>query len=142
MFRPDSDATDCLVALVVSAADEAGKTVTVANTALTAAAEGARVLALDADLGHQGLSASSRVEATPRPWSPRRVSLNRLALVDGGRLDLVGSLDFPEGGIEMLASDQGENLLEKLRGDYDLVLIDAPPAPWPTRAPSSAASMG
>ena len=57
IFRPDAGAADCLVALVVSAADGAGKTVAVANTALTAAAEGARVLALDADLGHQGLSA-------------------------------------------------------------------------------------
>ena len=27
----------------------------------------------------------------------------------------------------MLASEQGEELLEKLRGDYDLILIDAPP---------------
>ena len=128
MFRPDSDATDCLVALVVSAADGAGKTVAVANTALTAAAEGARVLALDADLGHQGLSALFEGGGdTKTVVTAAGITANRLVLVDGGRLDLVGSLDFPEGGLEMLASDQGEGLLEKLRGDYDLVLIDAPP---------------
>ncbi len=125
--RPENDSADSLVVLIVSATDGAGKSVMVANTALTAAAEGARVLALDADLGHQGLSALFEGGDTKTVGTAAGITANRLALVDGGRLDLVGAADLPDGGLEMLASEQGEGLLEKLRADYDLVLIDAPP---------------
>ncbi len=125
--RPENDSADSLVVLIVSATDGAGKSVMVANTALTAAAEGARVLALDADLGHQGLSALFEGGDTKTVGTAAGITANRLALVDGGRLDLVGAADLPDGGLEMLGSEQGEGLLEKLRADYDLVLIDAPP---------------
>ncbi len=125
--RPENDSADSLVVLIVSATDGAGKSVMVANTALTAAAEGARVLALDADLGHQGLSALFDGGDTKTVGTAAGITANRLALVDGGRLDLVGAADLPDGGLEMLASEQGEGLLEKLRADYDLILIDAPP---------------
>ena len=118
------------VVVMSSSSPGEGKTTTLANLAVSLAQNGARVLAIDADLrrptlhAHFGLeSAEGLAEvlaaAEPRPLPLRETDVPGLRLLSSGRI--------PENPAELLGSDSLRGLLEAERARYDWILIDAPP---------------
>ena len=119
------------VTLVTSFNPGSGKTFLAMNTAASFAIKGKRVLVIDGDLRHG--SASAYVD----------VPSSGLSDYLGHRTDDVASLIVPCQGCEglyllpvgtippnpteLLASSRFAELVERLRGEYDYVLIDCPP---------------
>jgi capsular exopolysaccharide synthesis family protein len=108
-----------------------GKTTTLANLAVSLAQNGARVLAIDADLRrptlhtHFGLESTeglSEVLASPR----RRRSLP-LRKTEVAGLKLLCSGEIPPNPAELLGSESLRKLVEDARTRYDWILVDAPP---------------
>lgn len=118
------------VLVVTSSVAAEGKSATVANLSIAFAAAGQRVLAVEADLRRPrlaqyfdigrslGLSdvlaGTAPLEQALRPWGD-----SSLTILPSGHL--------PPNPSELLGSERMSRLLEKLRVDYDTVLIDTPP---------------
>jgi capsular exopolysaccharide synthesis family protein len=129
IFR--TPATRGRVVVFSSSGPGEGKTTTLANLAVSLAQNGARVLAIDADLRrptlhtHFGLEPCeglSEVLAGPR----RRRSLPlRKTEVPG--LKLLSSGEIPPNPAELLGSESLSRLVETARPRFDWILVDAPP---------------
>ena len=116
------------VFLVSSVYPEEGKSTSVANLAVSLAQNGARVLAIDADLrrptlhkcfgvaSRPGLSERLAGEGGPSKTVPISDSLH---LIPCGRL--------PPNPAELLGSQAMKKLLASARREYEWILIDAPP---------------
>ena len=117
--------------LAISSADPSeGKSVTSANMATTLAETENKVLLIDADLrkpvqhknfklkNKDGLSAVLSGEKTFEQCVFRGTK---------GNLDILTAGVIPPNPSELLASDNMKALLDKVKGIYDYVLIDAPP---------------
>lgn len=107
-----------------------GKTTTSINLAITLADAGQRVVLVDADLrrpsvarymgieGTVGLTTiligKVRVEDAVQPWG-------------NGNLFVIASGQVPPNPSELLGAAPMAELLERLRGEYDAVVIDTPP---------------
>jgi len=118
------------VIVVTSSVPGEGKTTTVCNVAIAMAAAGSRILVIEADLRRPKvadllgversvglttvLAGQVRVEQAIQPWA-------------GGRFDVLASGPLPPNPSELLASEHIEDLLEELREQYDMVLLDSPP---------------
>jgi capsular exopolysaccharide synthesis family protein len=118
------------VVVMSSSSPGEGKTTTLANLAVSLAQNGARVLAIDADLrrptlhAHFGLESAEGLSdvlstAEPRPLPLRETDIPGLRLLSSGRI--------PENPAELLGSASLRGLLEAERERYDWILIDAPP---------------
>jgi polysaccharide biosynthesis transport protein len=118
------------VVVMSSSSPGEGKTTTLANLAVSLAQNGARVLAIDADLrrptlhAHFGLEPGeglSEVLAKPRRRSLplRKTEVPGLKLLCSGRI--------PENPAELLGSESLRALIEAERTRFDWILIDAPP---------------
>lgn len=113
-----------------------GKTVVTANTALAAAGEGRRVLAIDADLGDPRLS---RELLAPRDPTYVDVEISRSAqtqkwrVIDvplpggTGTLHLLGPDGLGARSATFYSSDEAKGLIKAAEAAYDMVLIDVPP---------------
>lgn len=118
----------CLV--VTSSVVGEGKTTTALNIAIAIAEGGNSVLLIDADLRRpavaEGLGLESAVGLTT-------VLLGRAQLRDAvqpvghGDLDVLASGQLPPNPAEMLSSDAMQRLLTFATGQYDVVILDAPP---------------
>jgi len=118
------------VIVVTSSAPREGKTTTLCNMAIAMAAAGSRLLVIEGDLRRPKvadllgversvgltsiLAGQVRVEQAIQSWA-------------GGRFDVLASGPLPPNPSELLASEHTEDLLEELREQYDMVLIDSPP---------------
>ncbi len=107
-----------------------GKTTTLVNLAIAVSSAGRRVLVIDADLrrpkvadylGLDGSVGLTNLLAGPlglglaiQPWA-------------GGAFDVIASGPLPPNPSELLGSRQMRELLESVRDDYDLILLDSPP---------------
>ena len=118
------------VVVMSSSSPGEGKTTTLANLAASLAQNGARVLAIDADLrrptlhAHFGLEAAEGLSEVLR--TPRRRSLPlRKTEVPG--LKLLSSGQIPPNPAELLGSESLRTLIDAQRQRYDWILIDAPP---------------
>ena len=118
------------VVVVSSSSPGEGKTTTLANLAVSLAQNGARVLAIDADLrrptlhSHFGLEAGeglAEMLASATPIDPPF----RDTEVAGLRLLLSGAI--PANPADLLGSEVLRRLIETERARHDFVLIDAPP---------------
>lgn len=118
------------VLVVTSSIAEEGKSSTSANLALTFAAFGRRVLLIEADLrrpkiadylGIEGevgltnvLAGQVAIDDVLQPWG------------DSG-LTVLPSGTIPPNPSELLGGDSMVELLERLRGQFDMIVIDTPP---------------
>jgi capsular exopolysaccharide synthesis family protein len=107
-----------------------GKTTSVANLAASLAQNGARVLAVDADLRRPTLHRHFGLEHTP---GLSDLVVGRAKLADVVHATSVPGLSvlpcgyIPPNPAELLGSDALRDVLQALRKKYDWVLVDAPP---------------
>jgi Mrp family chromosome partitioning ATPase/capsular polysaccharide biosynthesis protein len=125
----------------VTAGSGHGKTVAVANTALAAAEEGQRVLALDADYGDQALSklllgAGSDVPIPVAIGTSGKDVKDEKTIAgmevfkaqnNKGVLHLLGRDSLPGQSPSFFSSEEIARILRSLEASYDLVLVDMPP---------------
>ncbi len=118
--------------LVTSSQPAEGKTTTAINTAITLAQSGAEVVIIDCDLrrprlhSHFGLENSTgltnylsgdrNTENLLKPFS----NLPQLKIITSGPI--------PPNPAELLSSNEMKNLLQFLKGNFQHVIIDSPPA--------------
>jgi capsular exopolysaccharide synthesis family protein len=117
------------VVLVTSSSPGEGKTTTLANLAVSLAQNGARVLAIDADLrrptlhAHFGLlpgeGLSERLAGSDAELPVRDTEVAGLKILTSGAI--------PPNPAELLGSEALRRLIDTERGRNDFVLIDAPP---------------
>ncbi|WP_214412883.1 polysaccharide biosynthesis tyrosine autokinase [Sphaerisporangium fuscum] len=117
--------------LVVTSGQEGdGKSSTAANLAIVLAQAGWRVLAVEADLRRPQLAdylglersagltdvliGSAKLEEVTQTWGP-----SSLSVLTSGKI--------PPNPSEILASQEMRTLLARLRSEYDMVIMDAPP---------------
>ncbi len=127
--------------LVTSAAPKEGKTTVSLNLACTAAAGGAKVLLLEADLRHPALwkhigdvpaGVPGLGEIIARDLDLHRgVTQVPLESTKEGRplatLDVILGGPVPPNPADLLESKRMRKLIEEAERDYDLVVIDTPP---------------
>jgi capsular exopolysaccharide synthesis family protein len=125
----DAENPLCTVVVTSPVAGE-GKSACTANLAISLAATGARVLAIEADLRRPGLA--KRFDFDPGAGLTD-VLIGRAACEDvlqqwgESSLWVLPSGTLPPNPSELLGGKSMKELLEKLRGDFDLILIDTPP---------------
>jgi len=107
-----------------------GKSTTASNIAITLASAGRRVLLIDADLRKPSLH---EFYGSNREQGLSEVLEGRLSLNQVIQPNVVGNLDFLTAGsevpnpAELLASYRLGELIERVRLDYDVVIIDSSP---------------
>jgi capsular exopolysaccharide synthesis family protein len=115
--------------LVASAGADEGKTTTLANLGAVCALAGARVTLVDADLRRPSLHDLFHLPNGKGLTTAMLERATTLPLQDTGveGLRVLASGPVPPNPAELLASRRMDEMLELLRADADLVLIDAPP---------------
>ncbi|MGC1814515.1 MAG: polysaccharide biosynthesis tyrosine autokinase, partial [Solirubrobacterales bacterium] len=127
--------------LVTSAAPKEGKTTVSLNLACTAAAGGAKVLLLEADLRHPALRKHIRDVPDGTPGLGEIIArdldlhsgVTRVPLesTKEGRplasLDVILAGPVPPNPADLLESQRMRMLIQEAERDYDLVVIDTPP---------------
>ena len=125
--RPDKPAR---TVLITSSATKEGKSTTTANLAITLAQSGSRTLIIDGDLRRPTLHNYMQLD--------RKMGLTNLITqeisfeqsvkpTDVPNLFLITCGDIPPNPAELVASGQINNILERAKEDFDMVLIDSPP---------------
>lgn len=118
------------VIMITSSQPGEGKSITVSNLAVTYAQEGKKVLIIDADMRkpslHQFFSLPNRAGlSSVLNNESSRLEVIKDTIVDN--LYLLPSGPIPNTPSELLSSDTMRNLLDQLRNDFDVILIDTPP---------------
>jgi capsular exopolysaccharide synthesis family protein len=121
----------CRTLCVTSPIPSEGKSLTSANLALVASAHESRVLLVDADLRRPiqhrlfGLSNSRGLTDVLTGSIPLESAVSRTRF---SGLDLLSSGSLPPNPGDLLGSKAMAKLVERLRGMYDIVILDTPPA--------------
>lgn len=119
--------------LVTSARPGDGKTVTVANLAISAMRDGRRVLLVDADERARGLTNLTGVPPEPGLTDLANENLDvslataHMALGDGKCLDLVPAGHRLEDPASFFRTGQFRQAITRVKQDVDLLIIDSPP---------------
>src|SRR3989441_1333725 len=119
------------VILITSALPQEGKTTTSINTAIVLAQKGTRVLLIDADLRRPSIHKT--LGMGPRTGLSNVLTGNaslQQAIVRSPLLPALFVLPAgtpPPNPAELLASTNMKDVLEKLRGEYDHIVLDTPP---------------
>lgn len=122
-----------LKAIVVSSPNPAeGKSVTIANLAVVMAQAGARVVIIDSDLRRPVIH---KIFNLPNKEGLTNVLLQERLLVDGylqstevENLRVLTTGPLPPNPSELLGSQKMTDLIENLKEEADVVLLDSPPA--------------
>jgi len=122
-----------LKAIVVSSPNPAeGKSVTIANLAVVMAQAGARVVIIDSDLRRPVIH---KIFNLPNKEGLTNVLLQDRPLVDGylqstevENLRVLTTGPLPPNPSELLGSQKMTDLIENLKEETDVVLLDSPPA--------------
>jgi capsular exopolysaccharide synthesis family protein len=120
--------------LVTSAMPGDGKSTSASNLAFALAQQGTPTLLVDADLRRGTLH---RLMGVPQDPGLTNLLLGRVTLqeavhtvptgVEGATLDLLPAGVFPPNPAELLGSSQAAELFQRLRGEYEAIVVDAPP---------------
>jgi capsular exopolysaccharide synthesis family protein len=130
-----SDGGEALKTLVVtSAAPGEGKTLTAANLAVTLAYDGLRVLLVDCDIRRprvHGLFHLPRapglmelLTASSAPGAPRLPAIRDTSVVG---LSILPCGALPSNAANLLSGTRMKVLLQELREQYDIIVLDTPP---------------
>lgn len=116
--------------MVTSAGPGEGKSTTITNLAVTYAQTERKILLIDADLrkptAHHTFSVSNR-------WGLSSVLSQQCTVQEAVQMSHIPNLDVLTSGVippnpaEMLGSKRMSELIEQLRKEYDMILIDTPP---------------
>ncbi|MGQ7889896.1 CpsD/CapB family tyrosine-protein kinase [Paenibacillus sp. WC2504] len=119
------------VLMITSAGPGEGKSTTLVNLAVAYAQADKKVLVIDADLRkptmHHTLQVSNR-------WGLTNLLTNQLSVIEVlqetsiNNLSIITSGPIPPNPSEILASKKMISVLDELKQQFDIILIDAPPA--------------
>lgn len=115
---------------ITSASNGEGKSTTAANLAVVYAQLGKHVLLIDCDLRKPTAQFTFNLssQAGLSTILVGRISLERAIQQTGvERLSLLTAGPIPPNPTELIASDQMIKLLDEVRRQYDIVILDAPP---------------
>ncbi len=117
--------------VVTSAAPSEGKSTTAANLAFTTAQAGAKTLLIDADLRRPVVHSLFGLNREPGMTNVlvERLPLEQVIKPSGvENLDILTCGAIPPNPAELLGSQRMQDLVVQLKGRYDLVIFDSPPA--------------
>jgi len=118
--------------VVSSGGSEEGKTTIASNLAVILAKSNKRVLLLDADMRrpniHTQLGIPNRIGLSDLIRGRLEISEVVQKPEDIENLEVITSGSLPPNPAELLASEKMSKLLDKFREDYDMIIIDSPPA--------------
>lgn len=122
---------DLQVITVTSAAPGEGKTTTIANLAATFAQAGKRTLLIDADMRRPTMHKQFDL-GKMRGLSSVLVGVEKFENCvqhskDQVNLDILVCGPIPPNPAEMLGSQKMADFVAQMRGQYDIILLDAPP---------------
>lgn len=139
VLRPGSPRQDLRerIVLVTSASAQDGRSTLVANMAIAAARSGRRVLVIDADFLTQGVSRLLAPEAKSRVGITEVVigastldnAVKKAEVVAGIELFLLSRGSDLMGAQDIFGSLEAAELLDRVREEFDLILVDSPPLP-------------
>ncbi|ARU53028.1 chromosome partitioning protein [Cellulosimicrobium cellulans] len=116
--------------LMTSALPGEGKTTTSINLAITLADAGQRVVLVDADLRRPSIARYLGVEGSVGLTT---ILIGKVSIEDAvqpwgnGNLDVIASGQIPPNPSELLGAAPMAQLLDRLRAEYDVIVIDSPP---------------
>jgi capsular exopolysaccharide synthesis family protein len=116
--------------LVTSSVPNEGKSTIAANIAATLAETGARILLMDTDLRRPTIASLLGIEGAAGLTTVLlgRASVDEVVQEWGSSgLQVLTSGELPPNPSELLGSPAMRRLMQSLRGDYDCVVLDAPP---------------
>ncbi len=119
------------IILVTSSVVGEGKTTIVSNLAVAIAQSGRKVLLIDGDLRkpfvHKIFGVSNNKGITNLLLSEHKIYQDFIQKPEIDNLDIITSGPIPPNPSEILGSASMKEILEKLKYNYDIVLIDTPP---------------
>lgn len=121
---------DKKVILISSTFPGEGKSTIAANYAITLAQTGGRVLILDCDMRRPTVHEKFGQDRVPGLSELLTGDVATSAAIHASGIDnlhILGAGTIPPNPAELLGSTEMGNLLQKLRGDFDHIVIDAPP---------------
>ncbi len=116
--------------VMTSALPGEGKTTTSVNLAITLADSGQRVVLVDADLRRPAVARYLGIEGSVGLTT---ILIGKVAVEDAvqpwgnGNLDVIASGEIPPNPSELLGGESMAQLLERLRTEYDVIVVDTPP---------------
>lgn len=128
--------SDVKALLVTSAVAGEGKSTFVWNLAVASALAGDRVLVIDADMRRPALSSTpplnvgrglAEILAGLAAYRDTVVAVE-VGIRNEARVDVVPAGLVPPSPVTLLERFQGPSFLDEARSDYDLILVDSPPA--------------
>ncbi|MDR3574718.1 MAG: polysaccharide biosynthesis tyrosine autokinase [Anaerolineaceae bacterium] len=118
--------------LITSAGPEEGKTTIATNLAIVMAHSGRRVTIVDADLRrpsiHKRLSTGNQIGLSFLFMQPVMILNGALQKTSIAGLSVITSGNIPPNPSELLGSQKMDQIIEKVKEESDIVLIDTPPA--------------
>ena len=129
----EKDAEDCHVIGVTSSLRGEGKSTTAVNLAYVLAEMNRKVLLLEGDMRIPSLHKKLKLQQKPGlsnalvNKSLPASSLQRFTDKTGTGFDVLTAGDIPPNPSELLASKRMQNLVDRLKEQYDYIVVDLPP---------------
>jgi len=117
--------------LVTSSGETEGKTTVACNLAIILAQGGKRVLLLDTDMRrpnvHSQFNLHNRIGLSDLVRGKLTIKEVVRSIPEVSNMDIITSGSLPPNPAELLASERMRKLLEELKKDYDVIVLDSPP---------------